>query len=457
MTVPSTCPSPPRRRDGVALGATRGTGPRPEAPPPTRPLTAAAAAPPDASTGDAGLLTPFWIDAGTRVLAVGSGPDGLVQGLARRGADVTVIEAAASAARRLGRRSVRLKNVTVLQSTLSRMRSTAATRHRSFDVLVHVPVADELGVERATPPVGDVIAAAAELLRASGTLVIAVANPWGLRVMLEGARPVAGPGALGLRATLDASGFREQRWLIPYPDPATPEVIVDARLLGSEEGVGIAEVFVRRPVREQTGASRLADPVSAFRSAAEAGLATSVADWFLVAAMRAGASDASIVREGLLFIPPDPERQPAWAEARELERIGGRWLVHPSDSYAPIVSGPFTLEPRTVAMPAGINGEDVVVEALAARTRHPGGEGRARGLVGRGAGGDRERRRRPSTPRHHAARLRRHAGRDVVVGGRRPHAALPDAARDPRRAGHRVDARRARSSSAAGSRGWRPR
>jgi hypothetical protein len=320
----------------------------------------AAVAPPNS----AGLLTPFWIDEGVRVLAVGAGPDGLVQELARRGADVTVIESDASAARKLGSRSVGLTRVSIVQSTLSRMRSSTGVRRRSFDLLVHVPSAAERGGAPGGPPVEDVVAAAAELLRASGTLILAAANPWGLRVLLDGVRPGAGPGPLGLRAALDAYGLREQRWLIAYPDPFAPEVIVDARLLGSEEGADIATTFVRTPVGERPGTTRLADPLPAFRSAAEAGLAASVADWFIVAAMRDGASDASIVREGLLFIAPDPQRQPAWADARELERIGGRWLIHPSDSYAPIASGPFILEPRTVAVPAGVSGEDVVVEAL---------------------------------------------------------------------------------------------
>ena len=176
------------------------------------------------TAGGTGLLTPFWIDDGLRVLAVGAGPDGLVEGLARRGADVTVIESDAATARRLAQRSIDLKRVTVVGSTLSKMRSTGEARRPSLDLIVHAPVPERPdGVDRAasSPPVEDVIAAAAELLRASGTLVLAVPNPWGLRLQLDGAAPGPGPGVLAIRAALDASGFGEQRWLVPYPDPAT--------------------------------------------------------------------------------------------------------------------------------------------------------------------------------------------------------------------------------------------
>ena len=117
-------------------------------------------------------------------------------------------------------------------------------------------------------------------------------------------------------------------------------------------------------MRETPAGTRFVDPLTAFRAAAEAGLAASVADWYLVVAMRPGASDASIVRQGQLFIPPDPVRESAWADPRELGSIGGRWLIHPSESYAPLASGPFLLEPLTVAIPRGVSGEDVVVEAL---------------------------------------------------------------------------------------------
>jgi hypothetical protein len=317
--------------------------------------------------GDVGLLTPFWIDDGLRVLAVGAGPEGLIEGLARRGAAVTILEPDAATARRLARRSIDLKRVTVVGSTLAKLRSTSGAPHTVFDLIVYAPVPDGADIgdrAAASVPVEDVIATASELLRASGTLVLAVPNPWGLRRQLDGDAPGPGPGPLGIRAALDASGFGEQRWLVPYPDPASPDVIVDAGLLDSDAGAGLATMFVRTPVRESPAATRFADPLDAFRDAAAAGLAASIADWYLVAAMRQGASDASIVRQGQLFIPSDPDRRPEWADPREIEAIGGRWLIHPSDSYAPLASGPFLLEPLTVAIPQGHSGEDVIVEAL---------------------------------------------------------------------------------------------
>lgn len=310
-----------------------------------------------------GLLCPLRIDRGISVLEIGAGRGDLTEALALLGAEVLALEADEDLARDAGQRSVRAHGAHVMHSTLDEWRSRSGAGDTTFDLVIHRQPRD--AAARPTAAAREVVDAAAELLRPSGALVLAVQNPWALGRLLRGLGAGEGPGPAALRGTLAAAGLVRQRWLLPYPDHHDPQVIVDGALLGHAVGATLVKWLVREPVRRHVGGRPLlTDPIEAFQAAVDADLAGDVAESFLVVASRAGSMDADLTRDGRLWTVPRPDLDFTWQRSQELLQIGGRWLLHPRETYQAEMAGPLSLEPLTIDLPLGRSGEDVLVEAL---------------------------------------------------------------------------------------------
>ncbi|MFV2064639.1 MAG: hypothetical protein ACC726_14185, partial [Chloroflexota bacterium] len=314
------------------------------------------------SAGTAGMLVPFNIDPGCVVLEIGVGNGDLTQALAERGALVNALEADADAAQQAGRRSAGLELVQVEHLTFSAWLKSRGSTKRSFDLILYRE--DQTSSGQGTADLELVVEAATGLLRPSGTLLLAIGNPWGLRAMLGSFASDSGSSRAMLQALLNRHGFTEQRWLLPYPDSRAPAVIVDTELLARPIGTSLTEMLVRHPVAApNVGDLFVTDPLKAFQSAVRAGLAADVADVFLISATRHGQVD-DVTRNGRMWLVPPLDISATWQRPRELLEIGDRWLFHPLGSYEGISSGPLRLAPVTIEAPAGKSGEDVLVEAL---------------------------------------------------------------------------------------------
>lgn len=308
-----------------------------------------------------GLLTPFWLDRGVRILAVGRTAGALVMTPSCNGCEVLVLVADAADARAAGALSVGLTDVTVVQARLPDWLRRPEAGRGPYDLVVHVR--DAGSSREDVSNVRGVVAAAADLLGPSGCLALAVPNPWGLRSILTGPGHPGGLGPAGLRALLEEHGFAESRWLLPFPNHADPQVIVDASLFDEPGGADLIKTLVRKPVALAEGEAPVTDPLAAFRSAVDAGMAADIADAFLVAATR-HPGGASVTRDGSLWMVPPAARAASWASPRQLLGIGDRWLLHAVGSYQAVTSGPFVLEPVTIGAPVGTSAEELLVRVL---------------------------------------------------------------------------------------------
>jgi hypothetical protein len=122
--------------------------------------------------------------------------------------------------------------------------------------------------------------------------------------------------------------------------------------------------IVREPVAAVEGQAFLSPPLRAFRVALDAGLAPAVADSVIILASGSHDALADTSRPGLVWTVPPPDLAPRWQCPRELAHVSGRYLWHPIAAHRTSFSGPLLLEPATIAVPTGRNGEDVVVDAL---------------------------------------------------------------------------------------------
>jgi aminoglycoside phosphotransferase len=261
------------------------------------------------SSANRGALAPFRIDPGARVLWVGRWGRDARDALASGGVDVVA-------------------------------HRDAEPVDGTFDVVIDVRLVDGGPGDGGIQP--DALRAAATHLRDDGTLVLALRDDRGAN---EGSTGVAGTGVAldraGVSDLLAELGFAEPRWLLVHPDLAAPEVVLDAALLATADGEDLARCFVRRPAtaRDATGS-------------------------VLVGASGRGHEDSVMSRSAALWVLPPAHRLDAWSRVRELVDIDGRWLLHSQGPVEPVVSGPFVLDPVTVAVPVGRSGEDLLTQAL---------------------------------------------------------------------------------------------
>lgn len=298
-----------------------------------------------------GLVAPLILEPGVRALVAGHGAAALGRALEERGASVSVLDPGEDAG-----------------STRADRGLSAGTASPAFDLVCCLDVGALGGA--AAGDLESLLGEASRLLGPSGMLLLALHDPGGLgsRLASAGSAPPAAEGTAidraALRTMLARHGFADERWLVPYPGVEAPAVIVDARLWGQPGGDSVARALIRDPVARVGPTPPATDPLAAFHAAIEAGRALDVADAFLLAAWLGGPQRRVIVREGLAWLVPPPDRRREWLLVREVLTADGAWQMRPAGSSEVGFSGPLAREPLAATLPVGRSGEDLVSDML---------------------------------------------------------------------------------------------
>ncbi|MGD8440629.1 MAG: methyltransferase domain-containing protein [Holophagae bacterium] len=271
------------------------------------------------------LLRPFDISPHDRVLEIGAGAGAVTRYLGELGASVVALEGDPDRARAVARRCADLDAVEVVCGPLDELDDAAG-----FDVVVIVGVLEYAGP--CPPASGDQLAfleLASRLVRPDGVLLLAIENRLGLKYLLGSSEdhlgePWAGvegyPGRpatctfsrRALRAMLDDAGLTARRWFYPFPDYKLPRVVLSGSAYELPDATTVVDNLVGRPVLDLAHPpTRYCDDRAAHLSFLEAGLGPDVANSFLVAAARSGATlDQRAERDALAWHFSSDRRRP---------------------------------------------------------------------------------------------------------------------------------------------------
>ena len=247
------------------------------------------------------LLRPLRLARGQTMVELGAGCGALTRYLGETGAAVIAVEGSAARAAIAAARCADLTNVCVVCDSLEELALAG-----SFDVALMIGVLEYAPVfgQRADP-VHDALAKTHALLRAGGTLVLAIENQLGLKYFAGCAEDHLGEpfggvcdrydsdgpvtfGKRELELRLGDAGFTQREFLAPFPDYKLPAVIV-ATAATTRPEFNLGDLLVRAVSRDYRGArDRAFLETLAWAPIVRNGLLFDLANSFLVLATREG-------------------------------------------------------------------------------------------------------------------------------------------------------------------------
>ncbi len=253
----------------------------------------------------ANILRPFTITKDHNILEIGAGTGAITRYLGETGAKVTAVEGGLPRARCIAERCRDLDNVTVICSNVEDVEFD-----QKFDVITLIGVFEYTAKYSAhNNPFYDALKNYGDLLKASGSLVIAIENKLGLKYFsgynedhfgqpyfgIEdryGERDITTFGYNQLQGMLKDCGYASVRFHFPFPDYKIPKAII------AEEGLkntNFNETDLIRLTKERHYGSRpkenLLNEYLAWKSVAENGLVKDLSNSFLLVASRAATAE----------------------------------------------------------------------------------------------------------------------------------------------------------------------
>jgi SAM-dependent methyltransferase len=251
------------------------------------------------------LLRPLRLARGQTLVELGAGCGALTRYLGETGAAVIAVEGSAARASIAAARCADLPNVGVVCDSLEALALAGA-----FDVALMIGVLEYAPVfGHGADPVHDTLAKAHALLRAGGTLVLAIENQLGLKYFAGCAEDHLGEpfggvcdryasdgpvtfGKRELEMRLGDAGFTQREFLAPFPDYKLPAVIV-APAATTRPEFSLGDLLVRAVSRDYRGArDRAFLETLAWAPIVRNGLLFDLANSFLVLATKDGGAPA---------------------------------------------------------------------------------------------------------------------------------------------------------------------
>lgn len=329
------------------------------------------------------LLLPIAWQAGMTVLDVGCGTGALTRKIAESGATVVGLEGSLPRAEVAAARVDGLPNARIMAGSLTdyvQLRPQDAPD--LFDVIVVCGVLEYSGsgTGGAQGP-HQMLRQLRQLLKPTGSLLLAIENQWGLKYLLSYPEDHIGQPWIGVEGYWqDTSGIRtwsrealsrmlaeadlgEQSWFAAYPDYKLPSCLVHESMFSADDGRALVKQFVRTPSSDDAGAPfATADAMAVMQSAIDSGLGMDVANSFVVVCGSRGNLDENESKAGLLT--GVPQRARAWRSARTLTRDEQGWTLRHLGSPTPSSNWPLRFQPSEVGVVVGSNVEDLIVAEL---------------------------------------------------------------------------------------------
>lgn len=331
----------------------------------------------------ANLLLPLALGPGMRVLDVGCGTGALTRHIAESGADVIGLEGSLDRARVAAARVAGMPGARIVAGSLEDyLEHPPAGAPTTFDVVVACGVLEysgaHMGGDGSAPTM---LAQLRSLVGETGRLALAIENRWGLKYLLSYPEDHLGRPWIGvegywadrsgittwsrreLAELLTQAGLAEQTWFAAYPDYKLPSALVREEMFTTQESVDLVKLFVRSPTSADAGGPVLvADAVSSFHSALDAGLGLDLANSFLVVC-GPSSTGPDIVAPPSIHLGVQ-RRARAWRQSRFVVRSDEQWVLGTHGSSEPVEHWPLRAVRRESIVHPGRNAEDLIAEAL---------------------------------------------------------------------------------------------
>ncbi len=254
------------------------------------------------TTYRANIVRPLNIKKEHRILEIGAGCGAITRYLGETGAAITAVEGSLSRARCIAERCRDLDNVTVVCSNVEDVEFD-----EKFDIITLIGVFEYTAkYSKRANPFCAALESYADLLKPSGSLVIAIENKLGLKYFagfnedhfaqayfgLEsryGEKDITTFGHREIGAMLKKSGFGSTEFLYPFPDYKLPKVVISDKGL-SHKDFNAADLirFTKDRHYNPRPKANLLNEYLVWDAVAENGLIKDLSNSFLIVATKGG-------------------------------------------------------------------------------------------------------------------------------------------------------------------------
>lgn len=331
----------------------------------------------------ANLLLPLALRPGLRVLDVGCGTGALTRSIAESGAEVIGLEGSVARARVAAARLSGMAGARIVAGSLDDyVHHPPPGAPTTFDVVIACGVLEYSGAHiGGAGSAPTMLAQLRSLLGEGGSLALAIENRWGLKYLLSYPEDHLGRPWIGLegywadrsgistwsrrelRELLDQAGLTQQTWFASYPDYKLPTALVREDMLTTSESAELVKLFVRTPTSADAGVpTLLADPITTFHAALDAGLGLELANSFLIVAGPPSASQDIVAGPGLHL--GVQQRARAWRSSRCVVESEGGWVIRTNGPSQTVDQWPLRAARSEADVQRGTNAEDLIAEIL---------------------------------------------------------------------------------------------